>query len=422
MKNLLLTAVLSLGLMIAFIPPFAAAGSLDPSFGTGGKVETAFGNNARPADAVLQSDGKLVVVGTFDNFQVATQVFGVVRYLANGKPDSSFGKNGFAQTFFTNFINAPSSVGLQPDGKIVVAGTASSADGTLSEFAIARFNTNGSLDGTFGVKGQVTTNFVGVQAGGVSNPANAVLLQADGKILVGGLASLCAKCVHNTALARYNSNGTLDTTFGTGGKVSVNAIGPVYTLALDTNGNIFALNGSTLAEFSPRGALISSATSATIVASGHTGISAFQPDGKFVVAGTAQGPSGRRDIDVKVSRFALPGAVDGTFSSPLFDYGAGGPFSDIGQAVAVESSGQIIVAGLSQTPSFGDIFGVARLNSDGNLDMNFGSGGKLTTQFSGADQVLAVVVQPDGNIIAVGQTLNHTTQLADIALARYLGH
>jgi hypothetical protein len=97
--NLLLTAVLSLGLLVAFTPAFAATGSLDPSFGNGGKVETGFGNNARPAEAVVQPDGKLIVVGTFDNFQVATQVFGVVRYLANGKLDSAFGKKGFAQAF-----------------------------------------------------------------------------------------------------------------------------------------------------------------------------------------------------------------------------------------------------------------------------------------------------------------------------------
>jgi len=420
MKKVILPALLSFGLLYASTFVYAAAGSLDPTFGTGGKVETGFGNNARPADAVLQLDGKLVVAGTFDNFQVATQVFGVVRYLSSGKLDTTFGKRGFATTNFTNFINSVSSMALQPNGKIVVAGTAMSADGTLSEFAIARFNSNGSLDSTFGSGGHVTTNFVGVQLGGVSNPANAVLLQPDNKILVGGLASQCAKCIHYTALARYNSNGSLDTTFGTGGKVTVQAIGPVYTLALDSNGNIFAVNGTAAVEFNSSGTLAST-PAATIVASSHPGISAFQPDGKFVVSGVAQGPSGRRDIDVKVSRFTSNGGADFTFQNSPFDFGAGGPFSNVGQAVALQPDGQIVVGGISQTASFGNIFGLARLNSDGNLDQNFGAGGVLTTQFFAADQVLALVVQTDGKIIAIGQTLNANTQLADVALARYIG-
>jgi len=419
MKKLMLHASLSLALLCASTFVYAAAGSLDSTFGTGGKVDTGFGNNARPADAVLQLDGKLVVAGTFDNFQVATQVFGVVRYLTNGKLDTSYGKRGFASTNFTNFINSVSSMALQPDGRIVVAGNAMSADGTLSEFAIARFNTNGTLDSTFGSGGKVATNFVGVQAGGVSNPANAVLLQPDNKILVAGLASQCAKCIHYSALARYNPNGSLDTTFGTGGKVMVQAIGAIYTLGLDSNGNIFALSGSLAVEFNSKGAL-ASAPAANIVASSH-GFAAFQPDGKFVLCGVAQGPSGRRDIDVKISRFTSNGGADFTFLNNPFDFGAGGPFSNIGQAIVVQPNLQIVVGGISQTASFGNIFGVARLNSDGNLDQNFGSGGVLTTQFFATDQILAIVVQNDGKIIAVGQTLNPKTQLADLALARYLG-
>ena len=102
---------------------------------------------------------------------------GAVRYLPSGALDKTFGKNGAAMTAFTNFNNSPAPVALQPDGKIVVAGTASSADGTVSEFAVARFTASGALDGTFGTGGRVTTNFVGVMPGGVSNPANAVLIR-----------------------------------------------------------------------------------------------------------------------------------------------------------------------------------------------------------------------------------------------------
>ena len=187
---------------------YAAAGSLDTTFGTGGKVETSFGIPVIPLTVLLQSTGKIIVVAGFDNTATATESFGVVRYLSNGVLDTTFGNKGVSMADFTIFINSPNSAAVQPDNKIVVAGEAQSADGTVSEFAIARFNANGGLDSTFGTGGKVTTNFVGVQAGGVSNPAKIVLLQTDGKIVVIGAASKCAKCVHNTAWARYTSNGS----------------------------------------------------------------------------------------------------------------------------------------------------------------------------------------------------------------------
>src|SRR5437762_7186484 len=140
---------------------------------------------------------------------------------------------------FTDFVNAPRAAARQGDGKSVVVGEAESADGTTSEFAIARFLRNGALDPTFGAGGKVTTNFVGVMTGGVSNPATAVLVQGDGKILVGGSARSCGAvtCATRTALARYHTNGALDASFGRGGMVDVQAIGVVTTLAEDAAGN-----------------------------------------------------------------------------------------------------------------------------------------------------------------------------------------
>src|ERR1700680_473577 len=148
---------------------YAAAGSLDSTFGSGGTVQTAFGNPVIPNRVLLQADGDIIVVAGFHNSPIATEAFGVVRYLPNGTLDTSFGTHGATFVAFTNFINSPNAAALQKDGKIVVVGEAQSSDVTLSEFAIARFNSNGSLDSTFGQGGKVTTNFVGVQAGGVSN-------------------------------------------------------------------------------------------------------------------------------------------------------------------------------------------------------------------------------------------------------------
>ena len=398
-----------------------AAGGLDPSFGSGGKVVTGFGHNARALDATLQSDGKLVVVLTLDNTPIATSAFAVARYLSNGTLDASFGRNGLTKIAFTNFINTPNSVAIQPDGKIVAGGEAQSADGSVDEFAMARFNANGTLDTSFGTGGKVTTDFLTTHAGGFHEGANVVLLQPDGKILLGGVVSSNPDAPTDTALARYNSNGSLDTTFGNGGKVSMISIGAVNALAVLTDGQILALNNAAgIAQFQSNGTLVP-VTSGTIAVTSHTSITGFQLDAKFILAGGGLGPSGENDLDVKLSRFLPTGGMDPSFfNSPIFDFGAPGAFTNTAQAFAVGSNGRIAVGGLSQTPSFGDIFGLARLNSDGTLDSTFGTGGTVTTNFGGSDQVLAVVVQPDGKIIAVGQTFNTTKSIANLALARYL--
>ena len=417
------------GLVLGASSARGAAGGLDATFGKGGEVVTSFATTAAPFQsavptvAVLQSDGKIVVALGITNTNIATTAFGVVRYLSNGALDKTFGHNGGTRTAFTNFINQPNSVALQSDGKIVVAGTASSADGTVSEFAIARFNTNGSLDTTFGTGGRVTTNFVGVMPGGVSNPANVVLIQPDSKILVAGGASECGKCVHNTALARYNPDGSLDTSFGTAGMVNVAAIGDADALAVDAAGDIFAVTGTQIVEFSPSGVLDSSVTPASIAVSAHGffGPQAFQADGRYLVP-EAVADANRHDIDTQVVRFMQTGLVDPTFNSPVFDFtGEGGNAEDVGACTALASSGQVVVGGYHYAGG-SNLFGLARLNPDGSLDSTFGTGGVLTTSFPGqtSAQVTAVLIQADGKIIAVGQTLT-SSGIANLALARYLG-
>jgi uncharacterized delta-60 repeat protein len=415
-----LAGLILIAAVASVAPVHAAAGSLDPTFGRGGKVVTNFGHSTIPADAVLQTDGKIVIAAGFDNTPMATEAFGVVRYNTNGTLDTSFGSRGRTIIAFTNFINAPSAMALQPDGKIVEVGTASSADGTLSEFAVARFNTNGTLDSSFGVGGMVTTNFVGVMLGGVSNPATAVILQSDGKIIVAGEASESAEQPHFTALARYLSNGSLDTSFGNGGMVSVTAIGAPGALALGALGDLFAVSLTSIVEFSPTGALDSSVTPETIVTTSSTGATAFQANGQFVVAGAG---GSRHHIEVQASRFNLDGTADPTFVSPAFDFGT--PISNTTnfvQGIAFQANGQILLGGGFTTGLNGDVFGLARLNSGGSLDATFANSGKLTTTFMNGDQIVAVLLQSDGKIVAVGQTINRRTGIAPLALARYLGN
>jgi uncharacterized delta-60 repeat protein len=399
----MVTFLAALGVLAGVPAAHAAAGDLDPGFGSGGIVTTSY-NGPFPADAALQPDGKIVVIAGFNNTPSATEAFGVLRYQGNGALDTSFGAGGRATATFTNFLNSPSDVALQADGKIVVVGNAQSADGTVSEFAVARFNANGTLDASFGAGGKVTTNFVGVMAGGVSNPADSVLIQADGKILVGGLASQCARrCPAQSALARYNTSGTLDTTFGSGGMVAVTAIGGITALAEDAAGHIFALNGASTAEFSAVGALQSQVTPSPItIASGRGTSSVFQADGRYLAISSGAGFS-RHDTDAKVVRYLPTGAVDLSFTNPPFDFSAGNTVaSDAVQALAVQPNGQIIAAGLHSANGSAS-FTVARLNSSGSLDTTFGTGGTRTLNLPGGGQASVVLIQPDGKILVIGQ-------------------
>ena len=383
-------------------------GSLDPTFGNGGKVLTDLGVGAGvPSDAVLQPNGDIVVSGGF----------GVARYLPTGKLDTTFGTGGLAST---GFVGGESGTGvaLQPDGKIIWVGSQGNpsfpAGGTFS-FAVARFNANGTLDTSFGTGGQASVEFFAPPMQGAQEFAGAVLVQPDGKILVAGSArqGQIRFAPIQGALARFNTNGSLDTSFGTGGKI-LSSSGAITALGLDAAGNIFTL--PTRAEFSPTGQADTGVTSAAITASSHGGSSVFLPSGQFVQANTIG--VAKHDVDVQVQRFNADGST--ASASPAFDYsGAAGLDQAIDGtgAVAVQANGQAVAGGAHFFST--SLFGLARVNPDGTLDAGFGSGGVLTTTFNGGEGVGAVVIQPDGKIIAAGFSENNTTGHVFIALARY---
>jgi len=204
-------ALLALAVVLGSTSIYGQSGSsvLDPTFGTGGKVTTDFAGAGDGAAAIaVQPDGKLVVAG------VATingnSAFALARYNSNGALDLSFGTGGKSTTDFGGRFERATSVALQGDGKIVVAG--GSVIALFNDFAVARFNSNGTLDTSFGTGGKVLTDF------GVSAEADSVIVQLDGKIVVAGEANINGG--YNFELVRYNSNGTLDASFGTSGKVT----------------------------------------------------------------------------------------------------------------------------------------------------------------------------------------------------------
>src|SRR5262249_16583242 len=213
-------AVILVAIFASFQTVRGADGDLDPTFGIGGTVMTDLSHSTDWANAVaIQPDGKIVVVGTtYKQNDFSDEDFAVARYNADGTLDSTFGRGGKVRTDFPGLAAVASSVVIQPDGKIVVAGGAFPIFAFLGNFEIVRYTANGRLDRSFGDGGIVTTIF---EAGSY---ASAIALQPDGKIVAAGTVYvdfvIGDQSDTDFALARYNSNGSLDTTFGNGGLVS----------------------------------------------------------------------------------------------------------------------------------------------------------------------------------------------------------
>lgn len=411
--------------LIASTSLFAGSGSLDPSFGTGGKVVTDFdGGSDHGLSMAVQADGKIVVVG-FSNTSPTSSAgrdFAIARYNIDGTLDTTFGTAGTGKvtTDFSASIDDAMAVAIQADGKIVVAGASN------GDFALARYNISGTLDTTFGTGGKVTTDFSGL------DHANAVAIQADGKIIAAG-QGFNSSSGPDFALARYLSDGTLDTTFGSGGKVTTafsNDPDEAFAIAIQTDGKIVVAGTSNasaatqfdfaLARYNGDGTLDTTFGSGGKVTTDFEGgcfciraddlafAVSIQPDGKIVAAGR----SDTNNFDFALARYNTNGALDTTFGSGgrvTTDFSLGS--TDFAQAVVIQGDGRIVAAGTSN----GD-FALVRYNSNGTLDTGFGSGGKVSTDFSGGfDQANAVALQVDGKIIAAGFAGD------DFALARYIG-
>jgi uncharacterized delta-60 repeat protein len=205
-------------------------GTLDASFGGTGQVTTSFGDiSAFAYSAAVQADGRIVAAGT------AGSAFALARYSSTGTLDTTFGGTGEVTTSFDGYTERAYGVAIQADGRIVAAGY-TYANGVGYKFAVARYNSDGSLDNSFGISGRVTTSF-----GGSGAWADSVTLQADGRIVAAGYASDGGG--YKFALARYNSDGTLDTSLGTG--VVTTSFGGgaaafAYAVAVQTDGRIVA--------------------------------------------------------------------------------------------------------------------------------------------------------------------------------------
>jgi uncharacterized delta-60 repeat protein len=330
-----------------------SSGNLDRRFGTNGIVTTNLGGASDQANgAALLPDGGIVAVGRTDAAGVQNTDFGVVRYLPDGKPNNGFGSGGVVKTDFFGKGDAANAVAVQPDGKIVVAGFATSASGIDGDFALARYNADGTLDTSFGTGGIVTTD-LGTQ----SDDARSLAIQPDGDIVVAGTAG------EDVGLARYTSSGKLDTTFGHG--------------------------GTTVTDFR-------SDDSASGVA--------LTANGEILIAGYTLGASNTRDF--LLARYRADGGLDATFGDHgkvTTDVGGG---DDFAENLAVDGAGRIVLVGRATSATILDV-ALVRYHSDGTLDASFDGDGILTADFHGAgDFGQDLALDSAGRILAAGYTAN----------------
>jgi len=400
------TAVVSAG------PALAAPGDLDDTFGRGGLVRTPFRDGSRAYGVAVQPDGKVVAAGN-----VGFRAFGVSRYDADGRLDPTFGDDGRVRTNFAPGADTATAVAIQPDGKVVAAGFA----GDRARFAVARYNRNGTLDRTFGGDGKVTTD---VTPG--EDTATAMAIQPDGRIVAAGSADNLGRF----ALARFDPDGSLDPGFGDNGIVTHDLtrgyLDVASAVAIQPDGRIVAAGSAggrqsdmgrfTVVRYDPDGSLDLTFSDNGRVSgefASHAYGVALQADGKIVAAGLANLPN-CDCTGFALARYTPDGALDTTFGSrgkAITTFTAG----DLAQAnaVAIQPDGRIVAAG---SADFLDgTFALSRYTPDGALDPSFGGDGRVTTNLTRAvDSANAVVIQPDGMIVAAGQARNA------FGLARFL--
>ncbi|MBL0013411.1 MAG: T9SS type A sorting domain-containing protein [Flavobacterium sp.] len=396
--------------LLITLPSFSQDGSLDLSFGIGGKVITPIGiGQDYVGGMVLQPDGKIIMVGNTD----ANSDFGyaLVRYNPDGTLDPGFGTLGKVIPDISN-NDSLGAVALQPDGKIVVAG--STRVGSYPSFITMRYLNDGTLDYSFGNNGQVVQGF------GESAYANSLIIQQNGKIIVGG--SYFINYQYGGAMVRYNTDGTLDSTFGSQGSTTV-SMGPEINggnaTSLVLQGGKIVMGGRSLLSSNTDFALTrlsengtqDATTFGTTTDFSGTNDSVFdlavQPNGRIIAVGTAGGTG------FAVARYGISGVLDNSFGSggkivTTFENGG----NDWASAVAIQNDNKILVAGRSA-----DNFAVARYNINGSLDPTFGTDGKVITPVDVYSRPGAMLIQPDGKILVGGSSYNGTNW--DFCITRY---
>ncbi len=394
----------------------AAPGQLDTTFAVGGVATTQFGtaNDSRAQALAIQPDGMIVAAGTGN-----ASHFALARFDTTGSLDPSFGVGGRVVADIGGLFEEAYAVALQADGRIVAAGT-TAPGGFCCQVALARLTADGRLDASFGVGGRVVTPLSGM------TQAGALAIQADGKIVAAGgtFDPFSQDCI----VFRYNTDGSLDAEFGSGGKVKTDFGGydSFSGVAIQADGKIVAAGAGApnhdfiVARYNPDGSLDSGFGTAGEVITDlgsydRAECIAIQPDQKLVAAGTGYDRFG-------IARWNPDGSPDSTF-------GTGGQVTAVmtgenvesATGVAIQADGSIVATGWAFR-AYAKCLALMRLLPNGAVDTSFGAGGRVTDIFPGhgQDEADAIVLQADGRIV-VGGGYGPGTPSGGFVIARYLG-
>ena len=405
-----------------------------PTFNVGtGKVIFATSPGEELGYAVaMQPDGKLLVAGNVsDVIDPANWIYSennllLARFNPDGSLDTSFGSNGFTKMDIwtsDSVYETGISIAVLPDGKIVVGVGEPTTGNNQQKFGVARFNSDGTADTSFGTAGAASFSV------GTENAASAhgMAMDAKGNILLVGESQwrVSGTVYQYTTVLRVKPDGTLDTTFGTSGIVTTN-VGATTDynyasgIAVQPDGKIVVVGTQagayllTVLRYNDNGSLDTTFNSSGIatfnVASSYDGGTAVavQSDGKIVVGGNGYNGSNN---DFLVLRLTSTGTLDTEFNTTgkvILNLGADDTVKD----VAVQSDGKILVSGAS-----GGQTAFVRLNSNGSLDTTFDGDGKLVV--AGSETGEAAVLQGDGRIVAVGSHPDPTWVYFDLAVDRF---
>jgi uncharacterized delta-60 repeat protein len=359
----------SLILFLSF-STYAQTGTLDTQFGNAGKAVTDFHSSDIVVASMIQPDNKIVVAGT-TNATAPLDSFALVRYQTNGALDPTFGIAGKLTTSFGGETQCFDAV-LQPDGKIIAVGSAYSTSTFTTNFALVRYKSNGSFDSSFGANGKAMVAIP--QQDGI---LNCVTLQADNKIVAG--ASLAGLFT----IVRFNTNGKVDSSFG------VNGI-------------------SQLSPFRPH---INPPTSILV-----------QPDGKIVAV---SGSDSAQKHSFFIARYLSTGHLDSSFGNNGYTstimQDATAIFNCYASKVKMQTDGKLVVCGTLTTDIQNTDFGIARYQKNGRIDSSFGVNGKIITDFAGKyDNAYSIAIQSDNKIIVAGDATENI--FSDFGIARYLAN
>jgi uncharacterized delta-60 repeat protein len=426
MKKCIVFTMFSLAILLTPIIVQGASGDRDRSYGVNG---TAPIQNGDPnAFLAVQADNKVLVAGQCFVPEVNHSHFCVTRYLPNGSLDPSFGVGGRVRTVIGTESSSLQKVVVMPDGRIVAAGFTTLTQPPLNDpyfyqFAIVRYNPNGSLDTTLDGDGIVTNPIMG----GRGARGYDVAVQPDGKIVVAGVGSLFNE---SFTAARFNPNGSLDTSFNGDGIWSTNwgGSGGAYCIALQPDGKILVggMGGTlyrfVLARLTADGEPdLTFGTTARVM---FTGELEFQganrmrqvdvlPDGRILVSGATDRFGWSY---LSLSRFNPDGTFDTTFdgNGQLMTLMVADSYQCETSGIQIQPDGKFVAVAVCDIDGAGQAAVIARYLPNGVLDRQFGNKGTLVE--GPANYILAVVAQPDGKLV-VSTTLSNQP-----ILARYLNN